>query len=357
MLTYTETITLELPYPLEKLASPADCLIFDIETTGFSASRNMIYLIGALYFRDEHWHLTRWFANEPSLEMELIKDFFAFAKDYRLLIHFNGTTFDLPFLKKRADFLGVSGFESLPASFDLFTSIRPLKKFLKLAQTNLKSLEHFLGIQRKDSLSGGDLIPIYKSYVTNQEPSLKELLLLHNYDDVIGTVSLLPLLSYLDLQNGKFEINSISLDELDTHCFDLIFSLTLETALPVPISTALTHGYLIAKEHTCKIIIHGIKDTLYHFFADYKNYYYLPAEDTAIHKSVSSYVDKEFRIPAKAATCYTKKSGYFLPDGSDSLPLFFKSYNEKPSYFEYTPILSENTDFFVLYLVKHLKKG
>lgn len=53
--------------------------------------------------------------------------------------------------------------------------------------------------------------------------------------------------------------------------------------------------------------------TLYHFFADYKNYYYLPKEDMAVHKSVGCFVEPAYRQKATAANCYIKKDGRFLP--------------------------------------------
>ena len=50
-----------------------------------------------------------------------------------------------------------------------------------------------------------------------------------------------------------------------------------------------------------------IDNELKYFYSDYKNYYYLPAEDTAIHKSVGTYVNKDYRQPAKSYNCYLKK--------------------------------------------------
>ncbi|MDE7298663.1 MAG: ribonuclease H-like domain-containing protein [Lachnospiraceae bacterium] len=57
--------------------------------------------------------------------------------------------------------------------------------------------------------------------------------------------------------------------------------------------------------------------TLKYFFDDYKNYYYLPLEDRAIHKSVAEFVDKAYRKKATQKTCYQKKSGCFLPQAED----------------------------------------
>ena len=56
-----------------------------------------------------------------------------------------------------------------------------------------------------------------------------------------------------------------------------------------------------------------IEETLKHFFKDYRNYYYLPEEDRAVHKSVGCYVERKYRRAAKASTCYIKKAGIFLP--------------------------------------------
>ena len=79
-----------------------------------------------------------------------------------------------------------------------------------------------------------------------------------------------------------------------------------------------------------------INGELKHFYKDYKNYYYLPAEDVAYHKSVSSFVDRSARIQATASTAYTKRTGDFVPvpKGVDINPdyLFRKSYEDKAEY-------------------------
>lgn len=50
-----------------------------------------------------------------------------------------------------------------------------------------------------------------------------------------------------------------------------------------------------------------------HYFEDYKNYYYLPQEDMAIHKSVAAYVAAENKEKATKSTCYIKKTDAFIP--------------------------------------------
>ena len=52
-----------------------------------------------------------------------------------------------------------------------------------------------------------------------------------------------------------------------------------------------------------------------------KNYYYLPEQNCAIHKSVAAYVDKSRRTAATKNTCYTWVEPHTLntPSSSDML--------------------------------------
>lgn len=42
------------------------------------------------------------------------------------------------------------------------------------------------------------------------------------------------------------------------------------------------------------------------YYPNYKDYYYLPAEDIAVHKSVGTYVDRRCRRQADALNCFTR---------------------------------------------------
>lgn len=75
---------------------------------------------------------------------------------------------------------------------------------------------------------------------------------------------------------------------------------------------------------------------LKYFYPDYKDYYYLPFEDTAVHKSVGEYVDRSARKKATARTCYTKKEGVFLPQfGPFKEPSFREDYKSPLTYVLY----------------------
>ena len=76
MLTVTKDVSPVFSYPPERLGALSDLLFFDIETTGFSARRNRLYLIGCLYREADGWKLVQWFADRKEAEPELLSAFF-----------------------------------------------------------------------------------------------------------------------------------------------------------------------------------------------------------------------------------------------------------------------------------------
>ena len=100
----------------------------------------------------------------------------------------------------------------------------------------------------------------------------------------------------------------------------------------------------------------GVRGPLKYFYPDYRNYYYLPDEDMAIHKSVAAFVAKEHREPARASTCYTKKNGFYLPQNEKLFPQVFKTdYESGQMYFACRDSFLQDYDLLCEY-VKHFLK-
>ena len=192
-----------ISYPLEKLAPLERILFLDIETTGFTAKSSYLYLIGCAYHQAGKWRTIQWLAEDYGQESAILKAFFEFAGSYKYLIHFNGNNFDLPFIEQKCRQLSLNhSFKELKG-FDLYKRISPYKYFLKLPNCKQKTLERFLGINREDAFSGGELIGIYHEYVKSPNEYAQKALFLHNADDLRGMLEILPLLAYYDLLNGS----------------------------------------------------------------------------------------------------------------------------------------------------------
>lgn len=339
--------------------NPERCAFFDIETTGFKAATSHLYLIGAAFCPPgaSHWTVRQWLAENTGEEVALLKAFANFLGSRDTLVHFNGKRFDLPYLEEKyARHHLPSPLPSL-RSLDLYQDFRPLKSFLRLERMNQKSLESFLGLERKDRYDGGKLIPVYKTFCETASPEALRLLLLHNQEDVSGMLALTALYGYVDFLKLSGEDRclpdqppvSAQFIENQDGTRKLLLTFPLPAAVPVPLPRQYSFGYLTLNKNTGKLLLPVFEGTLYYFFEDYKNYYYLPKEDQAIHKSVASYVDKEYRQPAKRENCYTKQTGLFLPQPTPRFtPAFRQEYHASLSWF----LWKEETDpsFWAQYL-------
>lgn len=182
------------PYT-KKYFTPSS-VFFDIETTGFSAARNQVYMIGYAYKTEDKLCITQLFAEDPSEEPKVISAFLDFLSCCDTLISFNGSSFDVPFLKGRcAHYKMPERLDSLQ-HLDIYKQLSKYKNILKLPNLKQKTIEEFLGISRDDTYSGGDLIPIYLNYAKNPSEEACTFLKLHNYEDIAGMPRLLSMLAY-----------------------------------------------------------------------------------------------------------------------------------------------------------------
>ncbi len=344
-----------LAYPLDREAPLSDILFIDIETTGFSSHNSILYLIGCAYYEEAQWHTIQWFATCYEDEIDVVKAFFKFALGhYTHLIHFNGNQFDLPFILQKCvqyelpyDFSGFSG-------IDLYKRISPFKNFLKLADCKQTTLEQFLGLHREDPYSGAQLISIYHDYVKNRTDEAYDAILGHNSDDLAGMLHILPVLAYSDIFSERTKVKKVQAnyyrDINGKKHQELYMKLRLPTPLPKEISYSVNNCYFSGSGITGTIKVPLYEEELKYFYSDYKNYYYLPIEDVAIHKSISSFVDKQNRIPAKAQNCYTRKRSSYLPQWDIVFEPFFKrEYKDKDLFFEITDSFRKDREAFQTY--------
>ena len=340
-----------MDYPLERLAPLDQVLFLDIETTGFLAASSNLYLIGCAFYSEGNWNIRQWFAQSLDEEAELLKSFLKFAEDYSYLIHYNGNTFDLPFLKKKAVQYGINcNFEQLEG-LDIYRRIAPYKNFLKLPNCKLKTVEEFLDIKREDGYSGGELIQVYKDYISSHDYNLYHTLLLHNSDDMKGMLEALPILSYYDLFNYSIKARRVQAnyynDIYGIPRKELILQLIIPSPLPMPISFMGKGCHFKGDGYEGTLIVPIYEEELKYYYANHKNYYYLPTEDMAIHKSIATFVDKDYREQAAAANCYTRKFSLYLPQWEVLVEPFFKrEYKSSDLFFELTDNIKKDRELF-----------
>ncbi len=330
----------------------SEYLLFDIETTGLSKRASHLYLAGAAYYKKNAWHLQQWFLQKPTEEPFLLKTLQNFLKPFHTLVHFNGLRFDIPYLNDKYTRYQLDDPFSAKDQIDLYREIRPFQKPLELCSLKQRDLQAAFHVSRKDHTSGGDLIKLYQDYLSSNDQTLLQILCGHNADDVLGMIGLLPLRSYkLNIASDIISPTAI----IQPSC------LLVSTSVPydMPKSLTLIHRSMEIrlKNRSCSFHIPIYTGEMKHFYTNYKDYYYLPDEDHAIHKSIGCYVDRRHRLQAKASTCYQKKTGNFLPcpDHFDqAFPVFSEEYKSCEKYILCPENLAKNQLFLSNYLNKVL---
>lgn len=349
-----ELENLKLTYPIEKIASLNNILFFDIETTGLTAKSSYLYMIGCAFYKQSKWYLIQWLATNYDEEKDVLDAFINFSHNYTHLIHFNGNNFDLPFIIQKCNQYNINqNFESFDG-IDLYRRISPYKLFLKIPNCKQKTFEHYLGINRKDTFSGGELISIYHDYVSSPTDHSEKILLLHNSDDVLGMIKILPLLSYYDLFNSAIKVKKVQANQYkdveQNIAKELLMYFTPPTTLPVSVTANFEDCFFSGYQDEAVIKVPIYEQELKYFYSNYKDYYYLPMEDIALHKSVATFVDKNHRMQAIAANCYTRKNSSYLPQWDIIIKPFFKEdYKSRKFYFEITDEIKKDREKFSIY--------
>ena len=371
-------LTINKVFPEKTIPEKTDSfLFFDIETTGFSKDNTILYLIGCGYFIENGFQFIQWFNDDGTSEEEILLAFHDILKqkDWQL-VTFNGNSFDIPYLKRHYELNELScDIESFP-SLDFYQFLKPFQSLFQMTHGKQKDWEHFLELYREDIYDGGQLIAVYKEYLMNKDEALLHNLLLHNEEDLLGMKYLLPLFSYRMLLSKDLSLIKVSPGEslFEKGTGSIAISCKLPLALPKPLNFSTSVGSISTDKNNSSILIISlpyIEETLKHFFKDYRNYYYLPEEDRAVHKSVGCYVERKYRRAAKASTCYIKKAGIFLPipktqkhygiqieryPYQDSFPLYKREFKSPRSFAEFDNLFSDKNESLSIYLRDVIKE-
>ena len=340
-----------------KNISLEDTLLYDIETTGLNPKSSQLYLLGILLFHKENIELIQFFSESVLDEEEILEQFFQLCQTKKVLISFNGEGFDNRFIETMAKSYGKLPLHLNLKQLDLFKLIRKRKKFYGLESASLKSCERFLGIYREDRCSGGELISVYREYLQDKDSEKKNILLLHNREDIQNLPALFSFLAYENIFQGNVHFQRAELlvrDEMkeknDNHQKDnslqikdlelgerqnsrttekLCLRFSLPSSVPVPLTLTPKNFLLEIKETSLCLTVPLYQGELCYFFKDYKDYEFIPSEDRVVHKSLAAMYPKEMREKAKASTAYQKMKTSFLPVFQEGEKVFKKTYQDK----------------------------
>ncbi|MBR4780446.1 MAG: ribonuclease H-like domain-containing protein [Lachnospiraceae bacterium] len=342
-------------------------LIYDIDTTSFEAANGCIFLIGVMYYQNEQLYFTQFFSESIDEEALIIEKFFDIAENYKILLSYKGESFDIPYIGKRLYALKqnelYSRFAALRSrSVDIANEIMSVKNALGFSSTKLDYLRKKCGQTVPERVSGENISRFYVEHIAasklrklleitgkskkcdlignyNPKPVIDDLahikpdsgdrfltdILYRNKENIESVIYLLRLSRIFSMRKGRFDVT------VDT------FSDAESNGHSITDNYDTIHFNISSSDYRLRLPVTIVSLSLKQFYPNYKDYYYFPAEDMAVHKSIAEFAASGSKKKATAKTAYRNVYGRFIhiPSG------FAKSESNKDSNFYKTDYESE----------------
>jgi uncharacterized protein YprB with RNaseH-like and TPR domain len=173
---------------LAKTPAAADFCFFDIETTGLSPS-TYVFLCGMMSVRDGRFFIEQAFARDYSEEAGMLSYVREVLRRSRVLVTFNGASFDVPFVKTRMAVARID-YEGPREHVDLLLPARPRFRGT-LPDCRLETIErHLRGANREDDIPGSEIPDAYHEFVRAGDARKIKRILHHNRMDLLAMVGL-----------------------------------------------------------------------------------------------------------------------------------------------------------------------
>ncbi len=305
------------------LGDPEQVVFIDIETTGFSRLYDSIYLIGLVYLEEGHFVAKQYLAGSLADEVQVLEKALDQLQNFKIFVTYNGDMFDLPFIEERAKRLRVWR-ESDRYLWDCYRSVDLMRRyrihqsFFGWPNMKLKTLEAFLGIDRRDPFDGGQLIEVFYEYARTDDERLEKVLLLHNYEDIVYLLPLLKIEQFMsDLKTAQIEEVRYEDGELLV-MWDRSFSLSHHARMALNRKKRKDSDYPKAEfifdagNRCSRILLPWCCEPVYYYLPNAKDYYFLPERGEIVHKSLAYDVPSSERRKAKPCECVLSGQGSFV---------------------------------------------
>lgn len=328
------------------LGDPEQVAVIDIETTGFSRLYDSIYLIGIVFFRQSAvgFHVRQYLAGSLADEAQVLEQALDQLQQFTTIVTYNGDMFDLPFIEERGKRLHIWRASDRALwqhmhSADLLRLFRSHQSFFGWPNLKLKTLQAALGIQRQDPFDGGQLIEVFYEYARTDDERLEKVLLLHNYEDILYLMPLLNIQRFIHtLRCGRIEAVRYEDGELLT-VWDRPFALSHSAEMALTRKKQKEEGtaracYTFEAGSRCSRIRlpqSGKETTLWYYLPNPQDYYFLPAKNEIVHRSLAYDVPPGERRKARAAECAVPGQGCFrqiLPAKAGTLRCYRSGYRD-----------------------------
>lgn len=312
-------------------------LIYDIDTTSFEAANGCIFMIGVMFFKDENLCVRHYFSEKIPEESIIIEKFIELAEGFRYLLSYKGESFDIPFIGKRLYELQkyTDAAEKLKSlytrlqsirsrSVDVFNEINPIKSHLGFSSTKLDYLRGKLGQKVPERISGENISKFYVEHIAACK--LKKLQEISRAEGNVGFIAeyepkpVLDELAHINPNSGDRFLKDVLLRNRENmEAVLYIMKLSHLFAMrrgefSTEIKACFSNISVMIRERdfSLELPLKTMRLDLKQFYMNYKDYYYFPAEDMAVHKSLAEFADSSSKKKATIKTAYRRVSGEFV---------------------------------------------
>lgn len=165
-----------------------EVLFLDLETTGLSMCP--VFLVGTMECTPDGFIFKQYFARDYSEEISIVSAISERLKNTRMLITFNGKTFDEPFLRNRSIATGIKPAQA-DSHLDLLHEARRIYRG-KLPNCKLQTLEKYIcGRTREDDIPGAEIPAAYHEFVRTGNANKIQSIMMHNLYDILTMADLM----------------------------------------------------------------------------------------------------------------------------------------------------------------------
>ncbi len=180
--------------------SHEDVVFMDVESTGFGNSA--LFLIGAMVWNGDGFEVRQYFARNYAEERAVIAMFTRTLSAHKLLVTFNGKSFDMPYIRARAAATGVR-FAEDPYHLDMLHVCRRIWRD-ELPNCKLQTLETYICNRvRQGDIPGSEIPDAYHEYVRSNNAWQMVDVLKHNMLDLVTLADLMCRFPPLDEGSQK----------------------------------------------------------------------------------------------------------------------------------------------------------
>lgn len=196
-----------------------EILFFDTETTGLAGgSGTYIFLLGLGYFSGENFYVRQYFMSDYHEEEALLWAVNQlFGQGFKLLISYNGKSYDFPLLQTRYIMSRLPMQLKTSYHFDLLFPTRRLWK-KRLQDCSLQNIERqILNIRRSGDIPGYLIPQVYFRYLMDKDARPLKPVFYHNQQDIVSLVLLTTKIGQIlenPIQNGRSALDLCSIGKI-----------------------------------------------------------------------------------------------------------------------------------------------